>query len=208
MSMVNPTLISPVLLLIALISGYYYVVNRKYGLLLDFDGLLIDMEPFAYELEDGQPLRWRRFLAHTAQAATVPTGLQLVEHLTALGWFYSVSTTRPRWNHAHVRRWLNVHMPAQPRAVHARVNFKEPALCKAEHYRRSCGLEHPNKAVCTLFVDDEFRVVDELEQLGIPALHISDLILPERELLVSLQYSKKKLLENEQRRIAAKNQAS
>lgn len=76
----------------------YLIVKRKYGLLLDFDGLLIDMEPFAHELEDGQPRRWNRFFAHTADAAPVPTGLQLVERLSTLGWFYSVSTTRPRWN--------------------------------------------------------------------------------------------------------------
>lgn len=177
-------------------------------MLLDFDGLLIDMEPFAHELEDGQPRRWNRFFAHTADAAPVPTGLQLVERLSTLGWFYSVSTTRPRWNHTAVRRWLDAHMPVQPKAVHARVNFLEPAACKADHYRRSCGLEHPNRDVCTLFVDDEFKVVEELEQLGVPALHISDLTLTERDLLASLQYSKKKLLEDEQRRIAKHHHAS
>lgn len=194
--------------LIARNVGYDYLVKRMYGLLLDFDGLLIDMAPFAHELEDGEPRRWHRFLAHTTEAAPVPTGLQLVEQLSALGWFYSVSTTRPRWNHPAVRRWLDTHMPTQPRAVHARVNFQEPAACKAEHYRRSCGLKHPNKAVCTLFVDDEFKIVDELEQLGVPALHISDLTLPERDLLVSLQYSKKQFLQHEQHQFAKNSDAS
>jgi|SRR5271166_1035532 len=73
---------------------------RPYVALLDFDGLLCDMEPFpAYELADREsPGRWRRFFGHTSEAAPIAAGMELVQALDRVGWHCSVSSTRPSWS--------------------------------------------------------------------------------------------------------------
>lgn len=175
---------------------------RKYSVMVDFDGVFIDMAPFAHELDDAQPRRWHRFFAHTAEATPLVSGLQLVEQLSAVGWSYAVSTTRPAWSLGAVRRWIDTQLPVPPVAAYARRTPAQQALaCKAEHYWRTRRSSRHSPAVCTLFIDDELAVIDGLANLDIPAIHIGDIALHnERDLLICLKYSRKKLFEAEQQR--------
>ena len=69
--------------------------RRVYVALLDFDGLLCDMDTFSYELEDrAAPGRWGRFFGHTSEATPVKAGVELVATLKRLGWRYSVGIVK------------------------------------------------------------------------------------------------------------------
>ncbi|MGO9159075.1 hypothetical protein [Mycobacterium sp.] len=76
-------------------------------ILVDFDGLLCDMSPFADELHTSERNRWARFFGHTVKASPIPEGVELVAALGRLGRRYSISTTRPRW----VNDLLNARCP-------------------------------------------------------------------------------------------------
>lgn len=183
-------------------SGIVIFMPRKYGVMIDFDGVLIDMAPFAYELDEEQPRRWHRFFAHTDEATPLMTGLELIERLSALGWSYAVSTTRPAWTLGTVRRWIDTQLPVPPVAAYARrTPAQRPLACKAEHYWRTRRSSRYSPAVCTLFIDDELAVVEGLADIDIPAIHIGDIAVHnERDLLACLKYSRKLLYEDEQRR--------
>jgi hypothetical protein len=169
-------------------------VRRKYAVMVDFDGLLIDMSPYAHELDDPQPRKWHRFLAHTPTAPPIGTGIALLEQLAALGWPYSVSTTRPDWALDGVRSWLADHAPAPPLAAYARLSpTVDPVACKRAHYFSS-RYHRDSPAICTLFVDDELPVVQELSAAAVPAIHISELAtLTERDILTLLRRSRRDL---------------
>lgn len=158
--------------------------------LLDFDGLLCDMGPFAYELERKSPDRWRRFLWHTPQAAPVPAGLELANTLYRLGWRYAVSTTRPPWNGGMVARWVRRYLPGRAEWIYVSGGEgRSPAEHKRDHYIEAMVARAP---VCGLFVDDDAAVVDELIEFDVPAMHIDDLAgLPDADLTELLRYSVK-----------------
>lgn len=46
-------------------------LRDQYQVLLELDGCLIDMAPFAAELDDGKPDRWCRFFSYTDHAAVI-----------------------------------------------------------------------------------------------------------------------------------------
>lgn len=160
--------------------------------MVDFDGLLIDMASYVHELDAPQPRKWHRFLAHTPAAPPIDTGIVLLEQLAALGWPYIVSTTRPDWALDGVRNWLADHAPEPPLAAYARLSpAVKPIACKRAHYF-SARYHRDSPAICTLFVDDELTVVQELSAAAVPAVHISELAtLGERDMLTALRRSRR-----------------
>jgi len=163
-----------------------------YVALLDFDGLLCDMDPFSYELEDhAAPGRWGRFFGHTSEATPVQAGVELVATLQRLGWRYSVSSTRPPWNAHAVRQWVWSNMPVRPVAFYVdRPGKLSTAECKRRHYVEAVAA--PRTPVCALVVDDDQAAVDELIDLDVPVMHIDELAgLSDDELSEVLTYSVK-----------------
>lgn len=178
-------------------------VCDRFQVLLDFDGLLIDMEPFAFEL--GTPPgrdRWSRFLAHTAEAAPIVEGIDLVAALRRIQWRYSISTTRPAALQAvhpapgktfvdhrpSIRSWTRAHLPLQPTNVFLRRKAGAAEACKTEHFFTT-ATALPKRQMAALFVDDEPAIVDALAE-ELPALHISDLAgLSDADLAATLHYS-------------------
>jgi hypothetical protein len=166
--------------------------RRRYVALLDFDGLLCDMEPFAYELADRDaPGRWGRFFGHTREAAPIQAGVELVAALRRVGWRYAVSSTRPSWSRSVVRRWVRENMPAGAGWVYVyRTGGVSAAECKRQQYVEA--MVSRSAPVCGLFVDDELAVVDELVDFGVPAVHIDELAgLSDVQLRGLLEYSVK-----------------
>ena len=176
-------------------------VCDRFQVLLDFDGLLIDMEPFAFELGSPGRDRWSRFLAHTAEAAPIVEGVELVAALRRIRWRYSISTTRPAAvqtvhpaprktfvdHRPPIRSWTRAHLPMQPTNVFLRRNAGVAEACKTEHFFAT-ATALPKKQMAALFVDDEQGVVDVLAEE--PALHISDLAgLSDADLTATLHYS-------------------
>jgi hypothetical protein len=170
--------------------------KRPFVALLDFDGLLCDMEPFAYELADrGSPGRWRRFFSHTREAAPIASGMELVQALDRLGWQCAVSSTRPSWSGMAIAQWLRDNMPPPlPRWTYIwRSGAASAAECKREHYVEAV-LMSSRRGMCGLYVDDEQPVVDELVDLDVPAMHIDDLAgMSDAELGELLEYSVKNI---------------
>lgn len=177
-------------------------VCDRFQVLLDFDGLLIDMEPFAFELGSSGRDRWSRFLAHTAEAAPIVEGVELVAALRRIRWRYSISTTRPAAvqtvhpaprktfvdHRPPIRSWTRAHLPMQPTNVFLRRNAGVAEACKTEHFFAT-ATALPKKQMAALFVDDEQGVVDVLAE-ELPALHISDLAgLSDADLTATLHYS-------------------
>ncbi len=165
-----------------------------YQVLIDFDGVLIDMAPFAYELE-GKPKRWGRFFGHTREAKPVPEGAELVAALGRIGWRYSISTTRPEFGprgmqcKRHVRAWCNANLSEWlPAGIYVRKDGAgAPVEVKCGHFVKTANPKTSCPAV--LFVDDEPEVVDALDAAGIPALHIEDLAgLTDADLDSTLRY--------------------
>ncbi|CAM5673656.1 hypothetical protein MAUB1S_11898 [Mycolicibacterium aubagnense] len=177
-----------------LVFGIVGNVTRRYAVMVDFDGLLIDMSSYEHELDDPQPRKWRRFLAHTPTAPPMATGITLLEQLAGLGWPYSVSTTRPGWALDGVQNWLAHHAPEAPQATYARLSpTVDPVTCKRTHYF-SARYHRDSPAICTLFVDDELPVVHELAAATVPAMHISEFAtLTERDILTMLRRSRRAL---------------
>jgi hypothetical protein len=166
--------------------------RRRYVALLDFDGLLCDMEPFAYELANRDaPQRWGRFFGHTSEAAPIQAGVELVAALRRVGWRYAVSSTRPLWSRSGVCRWVRENMPAGAGWTYVyRTGGVSAAECKRQHYVEAMVAR--SAPVCGLFVDDELAVVDELVDLGVPAVHIDELAgLSDEQLRGLLEYSVK-----------------
>ena len=120
-------------------------VCDRFQVLLDFDGLLIDMEPFALELGTSGRDRWSRFLAHTAEAAPIVEGVELVAALRRIRWRYSISTTRPAAVRAvqptppktfvdhrpSIRSWTRTHLPLQPTNIFLRRGAGAAEACMA-----------------------------------------------------------------------------
>lgn len=173
-----------------------------FQVLLDFDGLLIDMEPFAFELGTSGRDRWSRFLAHTAEAAPVDEGVELVAALRRIQWRYSITTTRPAAVQAvqpaprktfvdqrpPIRSWTRAHLPMQPTNIFLRRNSGAAEACKTEHFFTT-ATALPKRQMAALFVDDEPAVVDALAE-ALPVLHISDLAgLSDADLTATLYYS-------------------
>ena len=175
----------------------------RHQVLLDFDGLLINMLPFSDQLEDTEDRsRWVRFFAHTADAKPVEEGVELVGALDRIGWRWSISTTRPHTvidrsdekpqrapQLPVMREWVNVHLPGRPRWIYLRRNASDAAVAvKRGHFAATADAPSPCPAVA--FVDDEFDVVDELCAGGLPGLHITDLAgLSDADLGALLAYS-------------------
>lgn len=177
-------------------------VCDRFQVLLDFDGLLIDMEPFAFELGTSGRDRWSRFLAHTAEASPVGEGVELVAALRRIRWRYSISTTRPAAVRAvqptqrrtfvdhrpSIRSWTRTHLPMQPTNVFLRRNAGAAEACKTEHFFAT-ATALPKRQMAALFVDDEPAVVDALAE-ELPALHSSELAgLSDPDLAATLHYS-------------------
>ncbi|MCF6390629.1 hypothetical protein L2K20_26980 [Mycobacterium sp. MBM] len=177
-------------------------VCDRFQVLLDFDGLLIDMEPFAFELGTSGRDRWSRFLAHTAEAAPIVEGVELVAALRRIRWRYSISTTRPAAVRAvqptppktfvdhrpSIRSWTRTHLPLQPTNIFLRRGAGAAEACKTEHFFTT-ATALPKRQMAALFVDDEPAVVDALAE-ELPALHISDLAgLSDADLTARLHYS-------------------
>lgn len=165
-------------------------MNKRYVALLDFDGLLCDMEPFVHELQadTSQRQRWRRFFARTPEAEPIQTGVDLVLALRRARWRYAVSTTRPRSNHQTVCRWIADNLPASPEWVYSDWRGAESVVAaKRLHYLDALVSVAPP---CALFIDDEISVVDSLIDLDVPAMHIDELAgLSDAQLAEVLNYS-------------------
>ena len=164
-------------------------LRERHQVLVDLDGCLIDMAPFAAELDD-EPDRWVRFFSHTAHAKPVDEGVELIDALARLRCRYSVSTTRPHgvrngkvWmpQLPVVQSWAKAHLPATPRWIYMRAAAQTtttPVDVKRGHFLASAEPPMSGKRSISgiLCVDDEFEVVDGLVDHGIPALHLTDLV--------------------------------
>ena len=165
--------------------------RRRYLALLDFDGLLCDMRPYQRELMGPRTHeQWRRFFAHTPQAAPMPAGIELANALYRLGWRYAISTTRPPWNGGMVSRWVRQYLPGRAEWIYVSGGEgRRPAEHKRDHYIEAMVSRGP---VCGLFVDDETAVVDQLIEFDLPAMHIDELAgLSDAALTELLAYSVK-----------------
>ena len=158
----------------------------SYHVLIDFDGVLCDMGPFAYELRQGTRAdKWYKFFAHTAEAKPIPEGVALVQALARIGWRYSISSTRPvkvvdrsgdkpypgLAQQPVITAWAQAHLSSAPpkQWIHLQRNGAGSAVeCKIEHVATL------KSSRCAVFIDDEIDVVDQLTDYGIPALHIAD----------------------------------
>jgi hypothetical protein len=165
-------------------------LRARYQLVIDLDGTLIDMEPFAAEL-DGERDQWCRFFDNTANAKPAAEGLAFVAALRRIGWRCSISTTRPRAVRGRdgktfipqlppIRAWVRANLPAQPRWVYMRVAADTGTTVVDVKRGHFLATAEPPKTEMkalpgVLMVDDELAVVDELVDRGVPALHISDL---------------------------------
>jgi hypothetical protein len=173
--------------------------------MLDFDGLLIDMEPFAGELSGDASVKWARFFAHTSEAFPVPAGVELVAALARIKWTYSISSTRPLYVHDRsegapepriqqrplIKAWLKANIALRPNNIFMRYGATAGTTSvKREHFLNTATQPHPHPRPAVLFVDDEQHVVDELTATGVPALHISELAgLSDTDLESTLRYS-------------------
>ncbi len=172
-------------------------MTADYQVLLDLDGVLIDMAPFAYELDGPKFGKWGRFFAHTPEAQPVPEGLALVRALHRLGWCYSISTTRPEHMGRRpckrvIRAWCNAHLADWPPVGVYMRKDDEGAVSAADimrsHFFKTAKPTH-DRGTAVLFVDDEPEVVETLTANGIPALHLHDLAgLGDGELADTLTY--------------------
>lgn len=180
------------------------MANARFVALLDLDGLLCDMEPFAHELrtDTSHRQRWKRFFAHTPEATAIPAGVDLVLALQRARWRYAVSTTRPRSNHQMVCRWLADNLPVSPEWVYTDWRGADSvAAAKRLHYLDALVSAAPP---CALFIDDEASMVDALIDLDVPAMHIDELAgLSDDQLAEVLKYSTKDI--DERRRQAQKS---
>lgn len=169
--------------------------------LLDFDGVLCDMEPFAYELNEhrGVGNRWSRFYCHTSQAAPVDAGVELVAALDRLGWRYAVSAIRPAGYRPMVGPWLRQHLtksrPAEWWYVDEIPGWSAVNNKRAHWVQAMVSRDAP---VCPLFVDDEPAVVEKLIDRGVPAMCLDELAgLSDADLAGVLQYSLKGAIEQQ-----------
>ncbi|TXH18578.1 MAG: hypothetical protein E6R06_26365 [Mycobacterium sp.] len=169
------------------------------AVMFDFDGTLCDMSPFVDELTAEGPHRWSRFFAHTPEAAPVEAGMDVLNRVIALGWQYSVSSTRDPRSRGLVLRWLYEHRllskRRRPQMVLARTrgaNGFGPALdCKVWHGRRRYD-SRSRSLETSLFIDDEQDMVDGLIEAGVPAMHLEELVdLSDAELRDLLRYSRR-----------------
>jgi hypothetical protein len=176
--------------------------GRRHQVLLDFDGLLIDMAPFTEELNQGTGAqRWIRFFAHTPEAAPVREGLDLVSALRRIRWRYAISTTRPAAVAARgpdtgrvvarqlppIRAWTKRHLPLQPTAVLLRHDHASAAACKREHFWATATT--PRHRPAALFVDDDPAIVEQLAP-QLPAVHLRELTgLCDADLMATLRDS-------------------
>jgi len=167
------------------------------AVMFDFDGTLIDMSPFSAELRTASPDRWRRFSAHTPQAKPVTAGLNLLNRVDALGWQYTVSTTRPARARELVTDWLAAHRPLSGNPP-AEVLFRKKGMDglgpavehKVRHARRRQD-SNQNPLVTVLFIEDEAGLIDVLNDRGVPAIHLDEVAdLTDTELADLLDYSR------------------
>jgi hypothetical protein len=180
-----------------------------YQALLDFDGLLADMSPFAGELADPEdPNRWMRFFAHTVDAKPMDAGVELVAALGRIGVRWSLSTTRARCvtdrssgapvripQGPVIREWVGAHLGgARPRTVFMRRGNGSQVEIKRQHFAETALQSDRKPLPAVLFVDDEIEIVDALCAAGIPAMHVEDFAgLPDADLVELLEYSRKQL---------------
>jgi hypothetical protein len=150
--------------------------------MLDLDGALIDMRPFAHELESAdRSTRWYRFFGHTPEAKPVSAGAALVRALDRIGWRYSISTTRPRYivgktpegkrfapQLPMINYWLATNVEHQPKRFR---HLRPPGPTLSQI---SVKLAHIRAARCAVFVDDDIEVVEALTDHGVTALHVED----------------------------------
>lgn len=153
--------------------------------LVDIDGVLADLKPFAGELDPdtGRTThqRWRRFFAHAAQAPLIESGAELVHALHGAGVRLQYSTTRPSWTMVSTLAWLS-ESGLPPATVHARGsqnpaknrrNFPvfDPALVVKQAHCDMVDDRHGLSA----FIDDEPQVLEGLRVGGHRALSAADL---------------------------------
>jgi hypothetical protein len=181
----------------------------SHQVLLDFDGLLADMSPFAHELADAEDHnRWTRFFAHTPDAKPVDAGVELVAALGRIGCRWSISTTRARCvtdrssgtpvripQAPVVQEWVRAHLgDARPRTVYMRRGNGSQADIKRGHFAETAVQSDRKPLPAVLFVDDELPLVEELCAADIPAMHVEDFAgLPDADLAELLEYSRKQL---------------
>lgn len=178
--------------------------SNRFQVLLDFDGLLIDMEPFAVELGSAGRDRWSRFVAHTAAAAPWVRAWSWSRRCAESGGAtrsprpgravaYAVQPAAPGKKtfvdqRPSIRSWTRAHLPMQPTNVFLRRAPGTVEDVKTEHFYATATAP-PKKRMAALFVDDEPAAVDALAE-ELPALHISDLAgLCDADLAAMLHYS-------------------
>lgn len=175
-------------------------------LLIDLDGCLCDMSPFAGELTADDREKWFRFFGHTPDAEPVAAGVALVGALHRIGWQWSLSTTRHRVLTVRtstgkqvtrqaptLRQWCKANLPGQPRHFYFRPGPGTPVAIKHGHML-STAVEPPapNRKIrpAVMLVDDEESVVDQLADLGVNAMHIEDFTgMTDDEIAELLNYS-------------------
>jgi hypothetical protein len=156
--------------------------------LVDLDGLLIDMSAFGFELADAADRgRWLRFFEHTGEAKPVLAGQELVAALHRLRWRYSISTTRPRVMRTNsgavyrpapmIRWWVKENLVGPPRWIYFRDAVGSPVGIKTGHFYATAAPPMPKRRArpAALFIDDEHDVVDALCDHGLPAVHVDEL---------------------------------
>ena len=184
--------------MIAFMTASKPQLKPRCAVMFDFDGTLCDMSPFVDELADDAPDRWGRFFAHTPESAPVEAGMELLNRVSALGWRYSVSTTRTPRSRALVLQWLAAHRPVSRRKPVMVLTRKEgrAGLGPAIGHKARHGLRRYDRGgqplATALFVDDELDVVDALVDLEVPAIHLEEIAgLSDADLVELLDYSRR-----------------
>jgi hypothetical protein len=153
--------------------------TRPPEVLIDVDGVVADMNPFAFELDEGDTkTRWSRFFHHLDKALLVEQGADLVRALHGLGVPIRYSTTRPGWTVRRTREWIRANdLPdgyLYARSRPAANTPRTPGFATAADVKIAHATEVMDAHGLAAFIDDEPEAVSALCASGVNALLLSE----------------------------------